>query len=896
MRITIYYLLAVLFLQACSGTSAKEEVYSEWSFQCRQTGNYMYEDNGIIKFGAEPVDASYLWIAEATDTESIYLKNKKTGNYLQVENGNVIVAGADKSSPENREWSYGGFTHRYKENCGWYTLTNGAEGGDKFLTVADGKLEMEATDRNNNFAAHWQVVREKGSVLPFAITPDSVVDASFLGLRTSKAVSTTEIYSDYHGKDGHWKLEKDIRAFPEFTADNNNMIVALYNMALEEMQLNLRSDSTFSTGALWPDTWTRDVVYSMYFSFSWIHKNISLNTLRKQTLNNPKEALQDTGTGGSWPISTDRVVWALAAWEYYLVTGDKDWLAEAYESLSYTAEKDIHVAFDPNVGLFKGETCSMDWRTHTYPNWFSNENIGESFSSGTNALHMFMYEFLGRSGRILGKGQDEIATWDKYHTYVKDGLNKHFWDEKRGVYTVYLYPEFLNYRSSQRVGVMANGLCALLGASTPQQVESVVENFPLYPYGAAVLYPSIPDGYSYHNKSIWAVWQTPYMYAAKRVGNVSAVEHMIKSAIRQGAMFLTHKENMTHDTGYDRNTALNSDRQLWSVASYVSIVYRMFFGMEMTETGLKISPVVPADLVKGNLYLKNFRYRDAVLNFTVKGTGNKINSLKVNGEEQALPYEFPADQKGTFQIEIEMTTDANVSGKINLVEAGPRKCWSPVEPVLQESDSTFTWQQESSLKYFLFDEASTQPASSPMDVSSRTDRFYTLFSVNDQGFESDLSNPILRTSYLKTYEAEDAVFKGAKGAEAGGYSGTGYVVDFSSVKTVDIEFTIDIPEAGNYGMALVGSNGVATHDVYCYIRSVFVDDKDTGTFILESSGKWDNWTTSNYIMLKNISAGKHVVKLMWNPEGKGYDFNMSHGKKDRNDAYLDYLKLFRLAE
>ena len=84
--------------------------------------------------------------------------------------------------------------------------------------------------------------------------------------------------------------------------------------------------------------------------------------MEKQTLQNPKEALQDTGSGGSWPISTDRVVWAMAAWEYYLYTGDKSWLESVYDGLKYTAQKDIHVAFDANAGLFKGETCSMDWR------------------------------------------------------------------------------------------------------------------------------------------------------------------------------------------------------------------------------------------------------------------------------------------------------------------------------------------------------------------------------------------------------------------------------------------------------------------------------------------------------------------------------------------------------
>lgn len=53
-------------------------------------------------------------------------------------------------------------------------------------------------------------------------------------------------------------------------------------------------------GALWPDTWTRDAVYSIYFSYAWILPEISRKTLDKQTLQNPREALQDTGSGGSW--------------------------------------------------------------------------------------------------------------------------------------------------------------------------------------------------------------------------------------------------------------------------------------------------------------------------------------------------------------------------------------------------------------------------------------------------------------------------------------------------------------------------------------------------------------------------------------------------------------------
>ena len=539
-----------------------EKIYSEWSLQNRESGEYLGEKEGSFCFAVEPSGDEYLWIIESTPGEEFLIKNKKSGKYLQLDGGKVVCAASADGDQEKMKWQYGGFDFVTQKNCGWYTLENNASDKNLHLARKENGVVMDASNRVEDFSSHWNIVRENGSDLSFSITPEKVVDASFLGTREAVAVSDTEIVSDYHGKNS-WTLQKDISSFPRFTAENNPMLVALYNMALEEMQLDVRTDSTFMAGALWPDTWTRDAVYSIYFSYAWILPEVSRKTLEKQTLQNPKEALQDTGSGGSWPISTDRVVWAMAAWEYYLYTGDKTWLESVYDGLKYTALKDIHVAFDPNVGLFKGETCSMDWRTHTYPNWFINSVIGDSFSSGTNALHKFFYQFLGTAGRIINKPSEEIAMWDKYCNIVKENINKRFWDEKQGCYTCYLYPEYMGYKSTQRVGVMSNGLAAILGVSTSEQSTRMVENFPLYPYGAAVLYPSIPDDFSYHNKSVWPVWQTPYMYAARDAKNSAAVEHMMKSLIRAGALFLTHKENMTYDTGYDRGTALNSPRQLW---------------------------------------------------------------------------------------------------------------------------------------------------------------------------------------------------------------------------------------------------------------------------------------------------------------------------------------------
>ena len=47
------------------------------------------------------------------------------------------------------------------------------------------------------------------------------------------------------------------------------------------------------------------------------------------------EIVQDTGTGGSWPISSDRVVWAMGAWELLAVLDGAE--RTAFRDLAYTA-------------------------------------------------------------------------------------------------------------------------------------------------------------------------------------------------------------------------------------------------------------------------------------------------------------------------------------------------------------------------------------------------------------------------------------------------------------------------------------------------------------------------------------------------------------------------------
>ena len=117
-------------------------------------------------------------------------------------------------------------------------------------------------------------------------------------------------------------------------ASGNDEFDALFTKAMFELQQNSVSAITdreylsgqpipcdcFITGQNWPFVWTRDISYSVDLSLAVIAPIRSMNSLlfkvsrdRWAEENQPEFVIQDTGTGGSWPISTDRVVWLVAA-------------------------------------------------------------------------------------------------------------------------------------------------------------------------------------------------------------------------------------------------------------------------------------------------------------------------------------------------------------------------------------------------------------------------------------------------------------------------------------------------------------------------------------------------------------------------------------------------------
>lgn len=678
-----------------------------------------------------------------------------------------------------------------------------------------------------------------------------------------------------------WKLTYDISSFPQYSSDYP-LLNAMYNMSLEEMLKNTEEDGTFRTGKEWAGVWTRDISYSLILSMANLQPNVAKASLMRKVKND--RIIQDTGTGGAYPVSTDRIVWAVAAWELYNATGDQQWLNQSYKIIKNSMEDDLKNAFDEKTGLFRGESSFLDWREQTYPDWMQPADIYESQNLGTNAVFYQANIILSKMSDILG----DRAASEKYNSLaqkVKKGLNEHLWVQEKGYYGQYLYGR--NYKIlSPRSEALGEALTVLFDVADQEQQETIVANTPVMDFGIPSIYPQIPNIPPYHNNGIWPFVQAYWSLAAAKAGNEKALMESLSAIYRPAAFFLTNKENFVASTGDYAGTQINSDRQLWSVAGNLAMVYKVLFGLDYQHDKLVFSPFIPKALV-GNHKLTNFKYRDAELDISVEGYGNKIASFSIDGNEQGL-FQVPEDLKGKHSINIKLANNDIKNNKVNRV---PHHI-TPVAPKVKFLNNQLQWDQQDNVKtYKVLKNGKEVTETSQISFSIDPNNYaeYQVIAVDEKGYGSFASEP-LRVGIMeavKKYEMENFVEKADHPFK--GFSGEGFI-ELTKQKNTSIIFNIDVATAGEYAVDFHYSNGSGpiNTDNKAAIRTLKNKDAFAGTVVFPQRGfdEWSDWGFTNSVKVK-LDKGNNMLKLTFEPANE----NM-HGEINR--AMIDYIRLILL--
>ncbi len=745
------------------------------------------------------------------------------------------------------------------KNDGYYTLYN----GDHFRADDFEGLYIAG----NTLPLSWDFANLPGKS-EFKLT-----DPDGDGIYTISLMVQQFQQAENSNKNQTWTLQQDISNYPEYRSEYV-ISDALYKMSLEELILDIREDRTFMAGAKWPGVWTRDISYSILLSLAIIEPEVARRSLMHKVQN--QRIIQDTGTGGSWPVSTDRMTWALAAWEIYTVSGDTVWLRESFEIIKNTAEDDLLTTVNSNTGLFYGESSFLDWREQSYPRWMDSKDIYMSQCLGTNAVHYQTYRIL--SMMALNLGQIDLA--NKYNNIaetIKLSMNKWLWDNQKHYYGQYLYGR--NYFSlSPRSETLGEALCILFDIADTNQKSMIISNTPITSFGTPCFYPQIPDMSAYHNNSIWPFVEAYWAWAAAKTGNSASVEHSIAAIYRPAALFLTNKENMVAETGDYMGTEINSDRQLWSIAGNLAIIYRIFFGLDFQPDEINFNPFIPQNYT-GIRSLNNFHYRDSQLDITIEGFGNTISKFYLDNI-LINEHRVPANLSGNHTIHIIMNNQMDQGSITEKVIV-----YTPDTPIAEIKDHSISWSLVQSADHYLIYQngkpvVSTRQRSfsiNPIDFYSE----YQVLAVDKNGYESFLSEPVSVTNSQNTIfiKPEDGI----------GMNETDFLI-LTQSQNRQVKYLFSVSKPGTYTIDFRYSNGngpINTNN-RCAIRSVFLDDRYIGVAVFPQRGdqNWSDWGFSNSIHI-DLKAGDHNIIL----EYLVHNANMN---RETNAARLDFMRLITL--
>ncbi|MGE5109092.1 MAG: MGH1-like glycoside hydrolase domain-containing protein, partial [Sphingobacteriales bacterium] len=605
--------------------------------------------------------------------------------------------------------------------------------------------------------------------------------------------------SDQKQTDAEWKMSKDAAAFPQYQSPYL-ISDALYNMSLEEMIKAVEPDSTFRTGKEWAGVWTRDISYSIILSMAHLQPEVAKKSLLRK-VNKKKRIIQDTGTGGAYPASTDRMIWAVAAWEVYKATGDKDWLQLAYTIIKNSIEDDMHNAYDSETGMVKGESSFLDWREETYPKWMQPADIYESECLGTNAVHYQANVVLSEMAKLLNQNRVAVKHAAAARK-IKDGINNYLWLPGKGYYGQFLYGR--NFKiTSPRSEALGEALCVVFGIADEKKAKQIIASVPVTAYGISCIYPQIPNIPPYHNNAVWPFVQTYWLWAAAKAGNEKAVTESIFDIYRPAALFLTNKENFVAGNGDFAGTVINSSNMLWSLSGNISLVHKVLFGIKFNADGLSFEPYVPKSL-EGKRSLANFKYRNAVLNIEMEGYGNVIKSFSVDGKENATHF-IPATSKGKHIVRIVLTNNPAEESKINKVD----NYFTLPAPDVAYDGNALIWTAIAGAKsYRIFKNGKllTQTGQNKLSVSNNSFGEFNVIAVDEKGVESFASEPvtIFADKAATIYHAEKYAAKAAYPYK--GFTGEGFV-EISTAENRVINIPVNIKEAGTYTIDFRYANG-----------------------------------------------------------------------------------------
>ncbi|MEG2061865.1 MAG: hypothetical protein RRY33_08430 [Alistipes sp.] len=264
----------------------------------------------------------------------------------------------------------------------------------------------------------------------------------------------------------------------------------------------------------------------------------------------------------------DKIIWVVAAYNHFLVTGDQAFLHQAYFCAKNTIAELEASAFERHYGLFMGPAVFQDGiagydepicdpeNKSSYVLDHKNSTAIKCLS--TNCIYYAAYRALAAMSELEGDGL--AAEFERRGKMLRAAIRKNLYDANGNKLNYLLDHRGVVHPYQEALGVAFAGLS---GVVSPSEMSRIVRGAYTSDFGIPCVYPSFPRFSTAqpgrHNAIIWPFVNAFYADAALQAGERAVFEselrNMASLAIKYGPDNFQEVYNMTTgapDGGWQR--------------------------------------------------------------------------------------------------------------------------------------------------------------------------------------------------------------------------------------------------------------------------------------------------------------------------------------------------------
>ena len=456
-----------------------------------------------------------------------------------------------------------------------------------------------------------------------------------------------------------------VNSFAQELITDNPSVNDAFKLAVQTLDINTRR-GVLAAGGDYGGEWTRDIAINSWNAASLLRPVVAEKSLWSVTIH------RDTIGHQYW----DKIIWSVAAWNHYVVTGDKAFLAQAYKCSANTMKQLEQTTFDEKYGLFKGGSVFNDGIA-AYPepiyepanysgSVLDHKNSYKIKCLSTNCVYRGAYLALARMSRLLNSNKMESNVYQAKADRLKSNILKYFYNSDKNTFNYVIDQNGKIHSYQEGLGI---SFAVLFGILDGENATRLISQAVVSTYGITSISPDFTrysrDMPGRHNNIIWPMVNGFYARAAIASESYPAFTHELFSLTKlaldadKGDYNFREIYNPTTgkpDGGYQAWGAEHPNYhwescklQTWSATAYISMVFNGLVGMKFTEESLTLSPFLPREI--GTLEIKNLKYRQADLSISIKGNGKTIKSFQLDGKDQP-DYSISSTLIGSHRVTI----------------------------------------------------------------------------------------------------------------------------------------------------------------------------------------------------------------------------------------------------